>query len=112
MIKWSKVVNEERIDAGLAQRREGKGTLITLGGKRRKFQANNKSRLEHLPLISLLSFLSNASCTTNCLAPLAKVIHDKFGIVEGLMVWTHHGVVKIGPLHFSVLQQNKLYMGS
>lgn len=31
-------------------------------------------------------FSSNASCTTNCLAPLAKVIHDNFGIVEGLMV--------------------------
>jgi glyceraldehyde-3-phosphate dehydrogenase/erythrose-4-phosphate dehydrogenase len=29
---------------------------------------------------------SNASCTTNCLAPLAKVIHDNFGIIEGLMV--------------------------
>merc|ERR1719198_1296217 len=29
--------------------------------------------------------VSNASCTTNCLAPLAKVIHEKFGIVEGLM---------------------------
>ncbi|KAG8824362.1 hypothetical protein FRC18_010542, partial [Serendipita sp. 400] len=33
--------------------------------------------------------VSNASCTTNCLAPLAKVIHDKFGIVEALMTTVH-----------------------
>ena len=33
--------------------------------------------------------VSNASCTTNCLAPLAKVINDKFGIIEGLMTTVH-----------------------
>ncbi|CAF1350148.1 unnamed protein product [Rotaria sordida] len=33
--------------------------------------------------------LSNASCTTNCLAPLVKVIHEKFGIIEGLMTTVH-----------------------
>ncbi|KAF8999803.1 glyceraldehyde-3-phosphate dehydrogenase [Cyathus striatus] len=32
---------------------------------------------------------SNASCTTNCLAPLAKIIHDKYGIIEGLMTTVH-----------------------
>jgi glyceraldehyde 3-phosphate dehydrogenase len=36
-----------------------------------------------------LQVLSNASCTTNCLAPVAKVVNDKFGIVEGLMTTVH-----------------------
>ena len=36
-----------------------------------------------------MTVVSNASCTTNCLAPLAKVINDKFGIAEGLMTTVH-----------------------
>ncbi|MCU4165680.1 type I glyceraldehyde-3-phosphate dehydrogenase [Carboxylicivirga caseinilyticus] len=36
-----------------------------------------------------MNFVSNASCTTNCLAPIAKVLNDKFGIVDGLMTTVH-----------------------
>jgi len=44
---------------------------------------NNKSYKSDMTIVS------NASCTTNCLAPLAKVINDNFGIVEGLMTTVH-----------------------
>merc|ERR1712224_413942 len=45
--------------------------------------------VNHTEYKSDIQVVSNASCTTNCLAPLAKVINDKFGIVEGLMTTVH-----------------------
>ncbi len=45
--------------------------------------------VNHDKYTSDMTVVSNASCTTNCLAPLAKVVHDKWGIVEGLMTTVH-----------------------
>ncbi|NPA42820.1 MAG: type I glyceraldehyde-3-phosphate dehydrogenase [Chlorobi bacterium] len=45
--------------------------------------------VNHKELTPDIRIFSNASCTTNCLAPVAKVLHDNFGIVEGLMTTIH-----------------------
>ncbi|KAK9741281.1 hypothetical protein RND81_03G094500 [Saponaria officinalis] len=50
--------------------------MFVMGVNERTYKAN-------------MDVVSNASCTTNCLAPLAKVVHEEFGIVEGLMTTVH-----------------------
>lgn len=45
--------------------------------------------VNHMKYTSDMTFVSNASCTTNCLSPIAKVLNDNFGIVEGLMTTVH-----------------------
>ena len=45
--------------------------------------------VNHTSYTKDINILSNASCTTNCLAPLAKVIHEEYGIVKGLMTTVH-----------------------
>ncbi|GFR81679.1 glyceraldehyde-3-phosphate dehydrogenase-like [Elysia marginata] len=45
--------------------------------------------VNHTTYSADMEVVSNASCTTNCLAPLAKVIHENFGIIEGLMTTVH-----------------------
>lgn len=60
-------------------------------------------------MFSLSRLHSNASCTTNCLAPLAKVINDNFGIVEGLMVNNSSSVHTLCATCFRPTEGKKLY---
>lgn len=71
---------QKHIDAG------AKKVLITAPSKDAPMFVMGVNEETYTPDINILS---NASCTTNCLAPLAKVINDTFGIEEGLMTTVH-----------------------
>jgi glyceraldehyde 3-phosphate dehydrogenase len=96
-LKWNEVGAEYVIEStGLFLTKESAMGHITAGAKRVVMSAPSKDDtpmfvmgVNHTKYKSDMQFVSNASCTTNCLAPVTKVLHDSFGIVEGLMTTVH-----------------------
>ncbi len=96
-LKWDAVGAEVIIEStGLFLTQESAGKHIQAGAKKVVMSAPAKDDtptfvmgVNHKELKADQHIVSNASCTTNCLAPIAKVLNDKFGIVEGLMSTIH-----------------------
>ncbi len=96
-LKWDEVGAEVIIEStGLFLTQETAQKHIDAGAKKVVLSAPAKDDtptfvigVNHKELKAEQTIVSNASCTTNCLAPLAKVLHDKFGIIEGLMSTIH-----------------------
>ncbi|WP_341215441.1 type I glyceraldehyde-3-phosphate dehydrogenase [uncultured Wocania sp.] len=95
-LKWNEVGAEVVLDCtGIFTNLEGAGKHITAGAKKVAISAPSADApmfvmgVNHKDITAADTIVSNASCTTNCLAPLAKVINDKFGIAEGLMTTVH-----------------------
>ncbi len=96
-LKWNEVSAEYVVEStGLFLTKETAQKHIDAGAKKVVMSAPSKDDtpmfvmgVNHSEYTSDVNIVSNASCTTNCLAPLAKVLHDKFGIVEGLMTTVH-----------------------
>jgi|TARA_R110002049_G_scaffold55868_5_gene154513 glyceraldehyde 3-phosphate dehydrogenase len=96
-LKWSEVGAEYIVEStGLFLTKDKAQGHIDAGAKKVVMSAPSK---DDTPMIVMgvnegtytsdMVFVSNASCTTNCLAPLAKVVNDNWGIVEGLMTTVH-----------------------
>jgi glyceraldehyde 3-phosphate dehydrogenase len=95
-LKWNEVGADIVIEAtGIFLDKAGGEKHLAAGAKKVIFSAPSKDDtpmfvfgVNHATYAGQ-AIISNASCTTNCLAPLAKVVHDKFGIKRGLMTTVH-----------------------
>ena len=91
-LKWGKLGAEYIVEStGLFLTKEKAAGHIAAGAKKVIMSAPSKDDtpmfvmgVNHKNYTSDMQFVSNASCTTNCLAPIAKVLHENFGIKDGL----------------------------
>lgn len=96
-LKWDEVGAEYVVEStGLFLEKGTAAAHIKAGAKRVVMSAPAKDDtptfvmgVNHTKYTADMTVVSNASCTTNCLAPIAKVLNDNFGIVEGLMTTVH-----------------------
>ncbi len=96
-LKWNEVGADYIVEStGLFLDKESASKHLAAGAKKVVLSAPSKDDtpmfvmgVNHKELTDDVKIFSNASCTTNCLAPLAKVLHDNFGIAEGLMTTVH-----------------------
>uniref|UniRef100_UPI002676E508 type I glyceraldehyde-3-phosphate dehydrogenase n=1 Tax=uncultured Muribaculum sp. TaxID=1918613 RepID=UPI002676E508 len=96
-IAWGEVGAEYVVEStGLFLSKDNAQAHIEAGAKYVVMSAPSKDDtpmfvcgVNHDKYVKGTQFVSNASCTTNCLAPITKVLNDKFGVVEGLMTTVH-----------------------
>ena len=96
-LKWNEVGADYIVEStGLFLTKDSAQGHLNAGAKKVVLSAPSKDDtpmyvmgVNHKNLTSDINIFSNASCTTNCLAPIAKVLNDNFGIEEGLMTTVH-----------------------
>ena len=95
-LKWDSLGVDVVMECtGIFTNFEGANKHITAGAKKVAISAPSSDvpmfvmGVNHMDITNNDIIVSNASCTTNCLAPLAKVINDNFGLAEGLMTTVH-----------------------
>jgi len=97
MLKWGEIGADYVVEStGLFLSADKAEAHLQAGAKKVVMSAPSKDAtpmfvmgVNHKSLTKEMNIVSNASCTTNCLAPITKVLNDNFGVVEGLMTTIH-----------------------